>query len=325
MSKLPKLLLPTPSQSFHQRKSKILSALAVPKEEYTDLSPKGSVDIGIRDLIDEINTREGLVTTSSCAGRVSVYLEGGGRSPSSQSAQQEAEEEGKDNVRSSSAGGKGGGEWLFVSHDPISSLSVERGSFEELFGLQPWQGGDGAEEEDQEGRMIHFKFEPMILHILTASNGHAQRVVQAGMEAGFRETGAVSLLSRQDDDHNPIVAVRSMGLSFESLVGIEGSNGTRKAVVGSGYLDRVVKNSERLFKENEKRIERFRKALKTAFEENPKRKEGWEDAETRRERKRLEGLKRKEEIQKQKEAEEAKIAGGGPRSVDLMLEPPEVL
>lgn len=63
-------------KTFTQRKRKILSALAVPDEEYTDLSPKGTVDAGIRDLIDELNKVEGFVTTSSCAGRVSVFLEG---------------------------------------------------------------------------------------------------------------------------------------------------------------------------------------------------------------------------------------------------------
>lgn len=62
--------------SFARRKEAILAQLAVPDEEYTDLSPKGTVDAGIRDLIDEINGLDGLVTTSSCAGRVSVFLEG---------------------------------------------------------------------------------------------------------------------------------------------------------------------------------------------------------------------------------------------------------
>lgn len=62
--------------SFARRKEAILAQLAVPDDEYTDLSPKGTVDAGIRDLIDEINGLDGLVTTSSCAGRVSVFLEG---------------------------------------------------------------------------------------------------------------------------------------------------------------------------------------------------------------------------------------------------------
>lgn len=147
-------------KTFNQRKRKILSALAVPDEEYTDLSPKGTVDAGIRDLIDELNRVEGFVTTSSCAGRVSVFLEGrrskeregggdvgfggvpgpdgGGELPSHYVADLEegetvaaagAEHEGGSGIgaeRNTVAGfgGKGGGgRWLFVSHDPIESPS----------------------------------------------------------------------------------------------------------------------------------------------------------------------------------------------------------
>jgi tRNA wybutosine-synthesizing protein 3 len=61
---------------FVSRKNKILAELSAPEEEYSDLSPKGSVDEGIRDLIEDINTLPGLVTTSSCAGRISVFLGG---------------------------------------------------------------------------------------------------------------------------------------------------------------------------------------------------------------------------------------------------------
>ena len=68
--------LPTPGAPFTTRKQAILTHLSAPAESYTDASPKGSVDAGIRHLIDALNAREGLVTTSSCAGRMSVYLEG---------------------------------------------------------------------------------------------------------------------------------------------------------------------------------------------------------------------------------------------------------
>jgi tRNA wybutosine-synthesizing protein 3 len=70
--------LPPPALplSFTNRKVLILSALSVPAEQYNDLSPKGSIDEGIRGLIEGINAREGWVTTSSCAGRVSVFVEG---------------------------------------------------------------------------------------------------------------------------------------------------------------------------------------------------------------------------------------------------------
>ena len=70
--------LPPPALplSFTNRKTLILSALSVPAEQYDDLSPKGSIDEGIRGLIEGMNASEGWVTTSSCAGRVSVFVEG---------------------------------------------------------------------------------------------------------------------------------------------------------------------------------------------------------------------------------------------------------
>src|SRR5689334_3638228 len=52
---------------FQEKKKKILKQLNTPDAEYSDLSPKGSVDEGIRDLISDINEVSGLVTTSSCA------------------------------------------------------------------------------------------------------------------------------------------------------------------------------------------------------------------------------------------------------------------
>lgn len=64
------------SRAFEQRKQKILHQISVPASSYKDLSPKGTIDEGIRRLIDDINAQEGLVTTSSCAGRISVFVEG---------------------------------------------------------------------------------------------------------------------------------------------------------------------------------------------------------------------------------------------------------
>ncbi|KAM7205607.1 tRNA wybutosine-synthesizing protein [Rhypophila sp. PSN 637] len=341
---------------FAQKKAKILSQLAVPETEYSDLSPKGSVDAGIRNLIDEINSLEGVVTTSSCAGRVSVYLEGhklkkkaapwDQKAVSSQvglgkdkdgSWEAKAEVEGpvgddddadeitagRRNPSSSAAGGKGGGEWLFVSHDPLpssppSSVLKDSGagnatSWSELFGLENSHhkergidgisGGGGAHDETSSPpRLIHFKFEPMILHVLTASHSLAQMIIQAGMEAGFRETGAVSLLPSNPSSMTPtpMVAVRSMGLSFESLIGIQTYEGKRSSLVSAEYLELLVKISHERFAENQKRIARFREALKAVFAADHGKKKnapgGWEDGEARRERKRLEGLRRREEL-----------------------------
>ena len=193
------MVLPPPTPSFLTRKSKILSQLSVPDTEYTDASPKGSVDVAIRELIDEINHGyEGLVTTSSCAGRVSVYLEGVKKSKSKNKGasgggggegkeDDDDDDGGEDGTRepsggvtASSSGGKGGGEWLFVSHDPLETVDPSTGReydgkhWMEVFGLtgrgsgtESGNGdgdgdGDGDTQEEQQQRLIHFKFEPMV-------------------------------------------------------------------------------------------------------------------------------------------------------------------
>lgn len=159
---------------FNSRKEKILKELSVPDEEYTDLSPKGSVDEGIRCLIRDINELEGLVTTSSCAGRISIFCEGSSNkakeTPTSNDATLQKETShgdlaGADELRDSrqfaSTGGKGSGEWLFVSHDPLYHSINEGSSLHEIFGLQ---AGDGSitSRSSQSLRLVRFHFEPMV-------------------------------------------------------------------------------------------------------------------------------------------------------------------
>ena len=142
--------LASSSLFFDTKKSKILEQLAQPDDEYSDASPKGSVDVGIRNLIEEINTQPGFVTTSSCAGRVSVFLEGrkaGG-----------ASEDGSRQV--ASIGGKGAdGKWLFVSHETLDDDDGKDWAAE--FGLTA-QPEETLSDDSGERRLIHFKFEPMV-------------------------------------------------------------------------------------------------------------------------------------------------------------------
>lgn len=157
------LVLPKPHAAFEIKKAKILSQLAKPDAEYTDASPKGSVDEGIRDLIDEINTRDGLVTTSSCAGRVSVFVEG---TKTSKNTGAEAEDD-KPKPASAVGGKGGGGAWLYVSHDPVTEDALGlAGGEASLFGLDGSVEGMGAEAEVE--RLIHFKFEPMVSNLSTS-------------------------------------------------------------------------------------------------------------------------------------------------------------
>ncbi|KAG6135662.1 hypothetical protein E4U38_001793, partial [Claviceps purpurea] len=163
---MPQLSFPKPPPGFEAKKARILHDLAVPEAEYTDASPKGTIDTGIRDLIDEINAAEGFVTTSSCAGRVSVFLEGrkvaadvhvdAHAGASSGSASQVA-----------GVGGKGaGGTWLFVSHDVVEGEDwadglALRGNAEGEATETEDETREEEEEEEEGRRLIHFKFEPM--------------------------------------------------------------------------------------------------------------------------------------------------------------------
>jgi tRNA wybutosine-synthesizing protein 3 len=167
---------------FAGKKAKILQQLSVPSADYTDASPKGTVDAGIRDLIDEINAQDGLVTTSSCAGRVSVFLEGRKVAPQSANNDAQADISSTEEDRpvqlelqdqestkpTTSVGGKGGGgTWLFVSHDPIPDVGEGPESITALLGLD---GIPRTREDDTDSglaassgsRLIHFKFEPMV-------------------------------------------------------------------------------------------------------------------------------------------------------------------
>jgi tRNA(Phe) wybutosine-synthesizing methylase Tyw3 len=159
------MLLPS---SFVSKKSHILSSLSVPAEEYDDLSPKGSIDAGIRDLIDNINAQEGFVTTSSCAGRISVFLEG------KKATGSDADEESTDVkgvVTTAGIGGKGGGgRWLFVSHDPV--VDEYDGFWAERLGVRNRPDEKALQDRiTRETRLIHFKFEPMV-SFFTYSNSH---------------------------------------------------------------------------------------------------------------------------------------------------------
>lgn len=162
--------------SFLAKKKRILSQLAVPISQYDDLSPKGSVDEDIRDLIGEINGLEGCVTTSSCAGRISVFLEGKRSSHSEQNEEDGDGDAAKNGVgdgeevidgagareTKAGVGGKGGGgRWLFVSHDAVD-IEKHTSDLAGYLGMRRRDGDVAMQDNAREVRFIHFKFEPMV-------------------------------------------------------------------------------------------------------------------------------------------------------------------
>lgn len=168
--KAPTPLPPIPP-AFAAKKAAILASLAVPASQYKDRSPKGSVDEGIIPLIERINTLDGVVTTSSCAGRVSVFLEGlkiKSKAYDEESIDSDGDQD-SSNVEFVVTGGKGnGGRWLFVSHEPVDirrpivaengvmnmlGITDDRPQYENGIGLCPTRPGI---------RLVRFQFEPMV-------------------------------------------------------------------------------------------------------------------------------------------------------------------
>jgi tRNA wybutosine-synthesizing protein 3 len=151
---MPSPLIPA---TFSSKKAKILRHLSIPDSEYNDRSPKGSVDERIRELIDEINAYEGFVTTSSCAGRISVFQEGNGKVREGVNG---AGEVGSSGV----PGGKGGGKFLFVSHEPIE-ISEDVDFLAQVLGPGAEKSADGAGGSSFPAlgqRFVRFAFEPMV-------------------------------------------------------------------------------------------------------------------------------------------------------------------
>lgn len=174
---LPKNLLPHTPQSdmssenylFKSHKFRILAEIASPSP---DASPKGSIDVQILPLVDQLNQHDRVFTTSSCSGRVSVFFEGQKKiaTPSHSERNQQTPAVG-DPVGKAGIGGKGGGKWLFVSHDPVD---VERksdcevaemllGDDEQKLGYVGLGSGDAVGFDISSAtRFVHLKFEPMV-------------------------------------------------------------------------------------------------------------------------------------------------------------------
>ncbi|KAL9620835.1 MAG: hypothetical protein Q9204_008168, partial [Flavoplaca sp. TL-2023a] len=173
--------------------------------------------------------------------------------------------------------------------------------------------GNGRRSSDtKKARFVRFAFEPMILHIATASLSYAAPILSAAISAGFRESGVQSLKNLTDPNAIPMVAVRSAGLAFESVIGIvrgdsaqsakncanneEGRQAAEviEALVGEEYLEMLVDVANERFEANSERIRRFEAALFGGMEK--KTWGDWEDKETRQERKKAEGLRRRDEL-----------------------------
>ncbi|KAK9489307.1 methyltransferase TYW3-domain-containing protein [Lipomyces doorenjongii] len=272
-----------PPATFIAKKAHILKELTSPLR---DSSPKGGPDEQILPLLNLINSHPLLVTTSSCAGRVAIYVEGIRTGKSTKLVDNEGGDATID-ARGGSVGGKGGGgRWIYVSHDePIGA--IETGSWSDLlFNGMHIATDDSVKNDDFcSRRYVHFKFEPMILHVLCANLEIANKLLGIALAAGFRESGY----------NGNILAVRC-SLRIDAPVGYLSTAGDSVVpLVDDNYLKTLMQMSIERFIENRRRADRFFEGVKKSFNLGDV-EERVETKEARRIRKREEGLRRQRDI-----------------------------
>lgn len=120
----------------------------------------------------------------------------------------------------------------------------------------------------------------------------------------------MSLSMDQDGTVTPMVAVRSTGLAFDTVVGYQNANEEIVSIVSEAHLKLMVDVAHERFKVNSERIQRFRAALLSSYDstkalDGRKPKAEWEDKAARQARKREEGLMKQRVLQQIKQSSES--------------------
>ncbi|ODV60938.1 tRNA methyltransferase TYW3 [Ascoidea rubescens DSM 1968] len=279
--------------SFDQKKKSILEEIATNSDQLPDASPKGTIDELCIPIIQLINTHKDLVTTSSCSGRVSVFLEGSkiknlkfteNNHQDNDKLILDIETPDSNNIK---IGGKGeGGKWLFVTHD-----KAELKNWYKDLNFKFLNDNNNNNEEiindSLVKRYILFKFEPLILHIKCRNFEAASNVYKIAMSCGFRESGIGT---------NNLLGVR-ISIKLDIPIGyLNESNNELELFVDENYLKIVTQLSIDRFNENTKKLDMLYSAIKsfiTTDTQNSISATTPETKEARRERKKREGLRKK--------------------------------
>lgn len=266
--------------AFDRKKEHILQEIGINSENNPDASPKGTIDTLCLPLIFLINSHKDMVTTSSCSGRVSVFLEGS----KDKKATQKVEEESK--ILKIGAKGEGG-RWLFVSHE--KSDIHEWWSHEDV-ALQ--FGGNINMEDCNEGtRYILFKYEPLILHVQCRDFESASRLYSVAMGCGFRESGIGA---------NNNVAIR-ISIRLDIPIGYLNDSDEIVSLVDKTYLSLITKLAYDRFLVNEEKMKKLYNHINEDIINYQVAQKVVETKEERKQRKMQEGLAKRDEVRKLKE------------------------
>lgn len=230
-----------PQNPFNQKKASILAEI---QSDQPDLSPKGNVDSLCLPIINLINSHNDMVTTSSCSGRISVFVEGQ-----------------KEHNGAIKTGGKGeGGRWLYVTHNSDEVIGWLNRSQSE--GLKFDQGGIGdvAEHVGGNSRLVLYKYEPFILHVKCRDFSTASKLYNVSMACGFRESGIGS---------NNLVAVR-INIKLDVPIGyLNELTDEINLLVTADYIKFLDKLTLTKFQENEKKMKALHDRIKREIIDAP--------------------------------------------------------
>ena len=266
---------------FDQKKEHLLKEIVFNSESNPDASPKGTIDALCLPLIFLINSHKNMVTTSSCSGRVSVFVEG--------SKELGIEQKNAEGEKIMKIGAKGdGGRWLFVSHEKGDIQGWWTHKDIALKFEAPPKNGDYSVET----RYVLFKYEPLILHVQCRDFKTASRLYSVAMGCGFRESGIGA---------NNNVAIR-ISLRLDVPRGYINENGNITSAVEESYLQMITKLAYDRFLVNEEKMKKlYDRIEQDIIKQAESGEEKVETKEERKQRKMLEGLSRRDEVRKLKE------------------------
>lgn len=259
--------------NFYQTlRSQIIADLA---GNQNDKSLAGRVDTEIAELVSFINaTYPQYVTSSSCAGRVSLFHKGT-LSPSSSSfieADATAATATENSYRRKRGSfGRGA---IYQSHDIIAAdpaLLTSQFLTPALEDFWRWRQEQPVEADTrlQETEILQLKYEPMILHLLCEDIEAAAALLQCASESGQMQSGIVSC-SRGTKEYRKIVCSISSPLCLDMPLFTRGSWVLPQTdfahAAWQHVLTRAMAHVQLLFHENITRRNRFEAELQKRVE-----------------------------------------------------------
>ncbi|KAJ0409019.1 hypothetical protein ATCC90586_005203 [Pythium insidiosum] len=220
--------------AFDQFKRESLRKL----REFEDKSPKGSVDAPIVDLIRAINEHPHYVTSSSCSGRIALFCGVGAG----------GDESGGDHHVITK-----GGKWLVAEHATVTLPQVRAAL---ALAAQP---APEQEHPLNSQRLVLFKHEPFILHVVCRDVDAAQALLQCGLACGFRESGIVV------GNKKIMCAIRTTANAMEIPLG----RSPAELLVDDAYLAWIVDVANEKFEVNRRRTDQFSAAFRARLVDAP--------------------------------------------------------